>query len=51
MDIFDENFTIPTGKGADWDVFDAKNQFVYSIWALQVFGSYPLGLIRQFENT
>ena len=31
MDIFDENYTIPTGKGADLDAYQAKNQFVYSI--------------------
>ena len=51
MDIFDKTFIIPTGKGADREVYEAKNQFVYSIWSSRVFGSYPLGLIRQYENT
>ena len=51
MDIFDENYIIPTGQGSNLEIYQAKNQFVYSIWASRVFGFYPLGLICQFENT
>ena len=51
LDIFSETFVVPTVKGADLDLFSAKNQFVYSIWASRVFSSYPLGLIWQFEET
>ena len=50
-DVFNKNFQVPAqDKGHDWDLYAAKNKFVYSMWTSRVFGSYPLTIIRSFEQ-
>ena len=50
--IFDAAYKIPAeGNGQDWQLYQAKNKFVYSIWTSRIHGSYPLTIVRNHEAT
>ena len=51
-DIFDPVYYVPRmDSGDDWNLYLNKNTFVYSIWTSRVYGSYPLQLIREYEDS
>ena len=51
LDVFNEQFIPPTNPGQAKQLFDAKNTFVYSIWSARVYSTYPVQILRQFENS
>ena len=49
--VLDLEMLVPDPEDADYDDFQAKNAFIYSMWVGRVLDGYPVSLIRAHEST
>ena len=49
-DVFDPKFNVPTPSDPDFNIFQEKNRFVYSVFISRVTGGLALSVICDFED-